>query len=152
MGHCQKCSFMQVIKLKIYQRSVNFRSKFSCSYLNQKTNDFFLFLLQPLKMDQIKKMKALCYIKQGVFNILDTCIFRSVGQKSNLILFVFWFKLEQEKLLLKFTDLQHIKIMKLHSASLHNYFCTKNKLNLKLSVFVFPVAFEKWGDFTEAST
>ena len=40
--------------------SVNFRSKFSCSHLNQK-KDEFIFSALAFKMGQIKKMKALYY-------------------------------------------------------------------------------------------
>ena len=38
-------------------RSVNFRNRFCCSHLNQKTTKYFLISAQGYKMGQIKKRK-----------------------------------------------------------------------------------------------
>ena len=63
---------------------------FGAIVLTKKTTNFFKeFLPQPLKRGQIKKIKALYYTNQGVFNIIGTynkgfgsTPFWRLGQKS----------------------------------------------------------------------
>ena len=58
------------ILVQYFQRSVNFKSKLSCSFLNQKTNQNY-FLISASKMSPIKKVNALHNKHQlGVFNTI----------------------------------------------------------------------------------